>query len=399
MKTGVVYASTVVLVVAIHFALAASQGVEPCGRITCEGKYKGHLQGVATDGESLFWSFTVKLVKTDPSGKILAARDVPNHHGDLCCADGKVYVAVNRGRFNQLNAAVSEVRAYDCATLESAGIWDLPDMPHGAGGMTCRAGKFYVVGGLPATDEQNHVYEYTGDFKLLKRYDLDTGFTLMGIQTAEWDAAVGRFLFGIYGGKGNPPGVVVTDADLAAPVRHIGPGNVGLLHVGGRLFVGGMRYVKGGCEGWIEPAAEYALADAARYIPAESDGGACVRFFFEGRHGSDWNDAGYDFDSSGYTQLSEYKPAFVPNGEMPRVWPAVGIGGKRPMSVPDLVRGVRRAAECGETLSFHLPGDSSDIAEDASLSEAVGAICREASALGVRIVGLDDRKEIAGEWR
>ena len=83
--------------------------------------------------------------------------------------------------------------------------------------------------------------------------------------------------------------------------------------------------------------------------------------------------------------------AFVTNGETPRVWPAVGIGGGRPMSVPDLLRGVRRAAECGETLSFHLPKDISDISGDASLSEAVDAICREAAALGVRIVGIDGR--------
>ena len=147
MKTVAVLVAAASMAVAMPVPSAASQDVEACGRVVCEGVYKGHLQGVATDGESLFWSFTVKLVKTDSSGRILAARDVPNHHGDLCCADGKVYVAVNRGRFNQMNSAVSEVRAYDCATLEAAGVWDLPDMPHGAGGMTCRAGKFYVVGG------------------------------------------------------------------------------------------------------------------------------------------------------------------------------------------------------------------------------------------------------------
>ncbi len=233
------------------------------GAIRCGGVYGGHLQGVATDGQFLYWSFTTKLVKTDTSGSVLTMREVPNHHGDLCCDGGKVYVAVNRGRFNQLNSAVSEVRAYSSATLDPAGVWDLPDMLHGAGGMTCRDGKFYLVGGLPATHEQNHVYEYSGDFKLQKRHDLDTGFTLMGIQTAEWDAAAGRFLFGIYGGKGNPTGVVVTDANLAAPVRHVGPGNVGLLHIGGRFFVGGMRYVEDGCEGWIEPAVKHVERRAA----------------------------------------------------------------------------------------------------------------------------------------
>ena len=57
--------------------------------------------------------------------------------------------------------------------------------------------------------------------------------------------------------------VVVTDANLAAPVRHVGPGNVGLLHIGGRFFVGGMRYVEDGCEGWIEPAVKHVERRAA----------------------------------------------------------------------------------------------------------------------------------------
>ena len=356
-----------------------------CGKTMCEGMYKGHLQGVATDGESLYWTFTVKLVKTDMSGKVIAARDVPTHHGDLCCVGGKVYVAVNRGKFNQLNAAVSEVRAYDCATLEPAGVWPLPDMPHGAGGMTCRDGRFYVVGGLPSTHEQNHVYEYSADFKLLKRHDLDTGFTLMGIQTAEWDAAANRFLFGIYGCKGNPPGVIVTDAGLSAPVRHTGPGNVGLLHIKGRLFAGGTGHQEGECSGWIAPMADDALSEATRYVPPKSDGSACVRFFFEGRKGADWEDAGYVFCSSGYKQLSRYNAAFVRKGDSPSVWPAVGIGGQRAMSVPDLLRGVRRAAEFGETLSFHLPGNVADMSKDPALSAAVDAIRREAAALNVRV--------------
>ena len=142
----------------------------------------------------------------------------------------------------------------------------------------------------------------------------------------------------------------------------------------------------GECEGWIEPAAEDALSDASRYVPVKSAGDACIRFFYEGRHGSDWNDAGYDFGSSGYGQLSECNSAFVQSGRKPTVWPAVGIGGKRPMSVPELVRGVRRAAECEETLSFHVPGCSpDDVAKDAELADAVDAMRREAERLNVRV--------------
>ena len=367
--------------------LTVTRSAESGGAVACAGRYKGHLQGVATDGRSLYWSFTVALVKTDLTGKILAARTVPNHHGDLCCVNGLLYVAVNRGRFNQENAAVSEVRAYDADTLAPGGIWTLPDMPHGAGGITWKDGRFHVVGGLPATHEANHVYEYTDGFRLLKRHDLATGFTLMGIQTAEYDASSRRFLFGIYGGKGNPPGVIVTDADLSIVSRHVGPGGLGLVRIGGRLYVGGMRNWADGCEGWIVPAPR--LTDAAtRYVPAKNSGNGHVRFFFEGRHGADWDDAGYVFGPDGYRPLSEHKAAFVPAQETPETWPAVGLGGNRPMSVPDLIRGVRRAAECGETLSFHLPGDRTELPKDAALSAAVDAICREAAALKVPVSGL-----------
>ena len=57
------------------------------------------------------------------------------------------------------------------------------------------------------------------------------------------------------------------------------------------------------------------------------------------------------------------------------------------MSIPELVRGVRRAAECEETLSFHVPGlGPEDVAKDARLSDAVEAIRREAARLNVKIL-------------
>ena len=52
-------------------------------KIMCDGSYGGHLQGVATDGESIYWSFTVEVLKTDLSGKIIATRKAPTHQGDM----------------------------------------------------------------------------------------------------------------------------------------------------------------------------------------------------------------------------------------------------------------------------------------------------------------------------
>jgi hypothetical protein len=62
--------------------------------LLCARNFGGHLQGVATDGSSIFWSHTVQLVKTDLHGKVLQQIDVPDHHGDLTWHDGKVFVAV-----------------------------------------------------------------------------------------------------------------------------------------------------------------------------------------------------------------------------------------------------------------------------------------------------------------
>ena len=64
--------------------------------IVCEGEYDGHLQGIARDEDgSIYWSFTVSLVKTDSVGKRLSSVEVANHHGDLRYSDSVVHVAVN----------------------------------------------------------------------------------------------------------------------------------------------------------------------------------------------------------------------------------------------------------------------------------------------------------------
>ncbi|MBT4694520.1 MAG: hypothetical protein HOB73_14370, partial [Planctomycetaceae bacterium] len=69
--------------------------------MACEGRYKHHLQGVCRDGQgSLFWSFTTALVKSDAEGKVVKKIEVASHHGDLCHVAGRIYVAVNYGKFN-----------------------------------------------------------------------------------------------------------------------------------------------------------------------------------------------------------------------------------------------------------------------------------------------------------
>ena len=119
-------------------------------KVQCEGTYQHHLQGVATDRQSIFWSFTTTLVKTDQKGKLIKKKSVANHHGDLCFQNGKIYVAVNLGKFNDPKGnADSWVYVYHAETLQLLVRHAVPEAFHGAGGIGYRDQMFFVVGGLP----------------------------------------------------------------------------------------------------------------------------------------------------------------------------------------------------------------------------------------------------------
>jgi len=183
---------------------------------TCEGSYPAHLQGVCVDDQSIYWSFTTELVKTDLDGKIQKKIPVASHHGDLCQRDGKLYVAVNLGKFNDPKGnADSWVYVYNADDLAFVAKHATPEAFHGAGGIDHRDGHFFVVGGLPNDVEENYIYEYDGDFKFLKKHVVKSGHTHLGIQTAAF--ADGRWWFGCYG---TPPILLVTDPDFNMIGRH-----------------------------------------------------------------------------------------------------------------------------------------------------------------------------------
>ncbi len=184
-------------------------GEEP---IRCEGLYGGHLQGIATDGtDSLYWSFTVDLVKTDMKGHVLTQVKVPTHHGDLAYQDGKIFVAVNLGRFNrEPGHADSWVYIYDAKDLSLLEKHEVQEAVHGAGGMDCDGDHFLVVGGLPESYTENYVYEYDADWEFVKRHVVASGHTHLGIQTAFRGPK--SWWFGCYG---DPRVTLKADADLA----------------------------------------------------------------------------------------------------------------------------------------------------------------------------------------
>ena len=176
--------------------------------IKCEGLYPMHLQGISTDKEnSIYWSFTNELVGTDLKGKVLDRIKVLNHHGDLCYVGGKVYVAVNLGKFNELTGQEdSWVFVYDAKALKELARYKVPELVHGAGGISFSEGKFFVIGGLPEGFNENYIYEYDMDFRFIKRHVIPSGYTFKGIQTAEFYE--GQWWFGCYGN----PKLIKTDS-------------------------------------------------------------------------------------------------------------------------------------------------------------------------------------------
>ncbi len=219
---------------------------------TCEGTYQHHLQGVCVDDESIYWSFTTTLVKTDLNGKLLTKVPVANHHGDLCHHDGKLYVAVNLGEFNNPQGkADSWVYVYDAENLDEIARHAVQEVFHGAGGIGIRNGNFYVVGGLPEGVEENYVYEYDSEFRFVKKHVIKSGHTHLGIQTATF--AHDRWWFGCYG---NPSTLLVTDPDFQLLGRYAFDCSLGIerLPHGRLLFASGPCTPDAGCSGHVHLA-------------------------------------------------------------------------------------------------------------------------------------------------
>lgn len=178
--------------------------------IACEGKYTHHLQGIAGNGvDTIYWSFTTVLLKTDLQGKVLARADVPTHHGDLCLAGDKLYVAWSN-KFNQPGAD-SKVYIYKADDLSLLSIVPVPEVSFGSGGMDYCDGHFFIIGGLPEGYEENYVYEYDGDLRYLRTHVLPSGYTKLGIQTACFHDDY--WWFGCYTVEGKK-GLLKADRDL-----------------------------------------------------------------------------------------------------------------------------------------------------------------------------------------
>ncbi|MCM2372926.1 glycerophosphodiester phosphodiesterase [Aporhodopirellula aestuarii] len=224
----------------------------PFHSVVCQGNYSHHLQGFDVGDESIYWSFTTTLVKTDRRGKVLKKVPVANHHGDLCCHDGRLYVAVNLGSFNDPKGnADSWVYVYDAESLEEIARHEVQEVKFGAGGIGFRDGHFFVVGGLPDGVQENYVYEYDSAFQYLGVHVLQSGHTHLGIQTATF--AHDRWWFGCYG---SPSELLVTDSGFQMLGRYEFNCALGIAAGSkGRLMVANGNCVKDrGCMGSVRLA-------------------------------------------------------------------------------------------------------------------------------------------------
>jgi hypothetical protein len=246
--------TTPLLLALVTLPAVPAAGADDLRGVACEGTYPHHLQGVCTDGRgAFFWSFTTRLVKTDRTGWVVKQVEAANHHGDLCCAGGRVYVAVNLGKFNDPKGnADSWVYAYDAADLSLLAKHKTPEVVHGAGGIAHHDGRFLVVGGLPDDVNENYAYEYDADFRFVKKHTLASGHTHLGIQTAAF--ADGHWWFGCYGrpksdtAPSTPPILLKAEASLRKVERFEFDCSLGVVPVGGGRFLvarGGSTREKG----------------------------------------------------------------------------------------------------------------------------------------------------------
>ncbi|MBR4673591.1 MAG: hypothetical protein IKP00_03925 [Victivallales bacterium] len=200
------------------FALIVVSAVVTAKTITCEGTYKGHLQGIDSDGQFIYWSFTNAIVKTDMEGKVLIKVDALRHSGDPCLLNGKLYVPVNRGRFNQpIGASKDSIQVYDAETLNLLKTVPITEYPHGAGAIGTFNNHIFLTGGLTEGSPSNIIIEYTEELEFVKRHE-SQGFTKRGIQTLK--RMHGFWWAGVY----DKPPIMLCDDNFTVLARPSGPG-------------------------------------------------------------------------------------------------------------------------------------------------------------------------------
>ena len=209
------------------------------GKIVLEGAYSGHLQDVCRSGNCIYWMHTRTLLKTDFSGKVLARKEMPDHHAGCEVRDGKLYVAVcamqSKTGGKTLSGSRVQINVFDADTLEllEEHVTDIND----------RSGSFCfledgtcLVGCLRHPElkpDQVRFHHLDKNFKLIKSYVLDNVTVKLGIEVIKRKGDF-YYLF-LYKGKGL---ALKLDKNFNEVARFTDmPGNVGIFQDGDDWWV------------------------------------------------------------------------------------------------------------------------------------------------------------------
>ena len=152
---------------------------EEVKEIFCKGRYPFHVQGVATDGTNVYWSYTTVLVKTDMSGSVLAKYERENiHMGDITWHAGRVYAGINGYR-----PSGDEIWVFDDAALTREKVVKTPETLFCNNGIEWSDGRFFVIGSMPKHTRYNMLFEYDEELRFKGARLVDSGWTLGGLQT------------------------------------------------------------------------------------------------------------------------------------------------------------------------------------------------------------------------
>ena len=186
-----------VTVLGLAFSFAAYAEMPKDVKLGSE-EFRGHIQGVCTDGTNIYWSMTYDLVKTDRTGRELARYSDKFHMGDLCWHRGRVYVGVNRMAEKGVRRG-DEVWVFEPERLERVKVYPTPQTVWCNNGLEWYGGRFWIVSCAPTYSRYNYVFEYTEDFKFVQCRPIESGWTMLGVQTICLRGD--KMLFGCYGNR------------------------------------------------------------------------------------------------------------------------------------------------------------------------------------------------------
>ena len=192
--------SLVLVAAFVAFAAWPLAAAEKPPRVVCEGRQPHHLQGVATDGTNLYWSFTTVLVKTDFAGRVSSTNAIDisqGHMGDLCFKGGRLYVGMNFGKDGTGARKGDAIWEYDASNLARVAGHPTPEPAWCNNGLEWYGGSFWVITSAPRHSEYNYLYEYTPDFRYRTCVLVKSGWTNLGVQTI--CRAGDALLLGCYG--------------------------------------------------------------------------------------------------------------------------------------------------------------------------------------------------------